>query len=152
MNKKKNKNKNVCKLFCIAYVKIFCHKFINYINKNEIKDFQLIINEINKSKTLSKIITLYIYKVIYNTNDRNAYLFSIKQFIDNYHLKEYNHFKEFQINDSENELLMQNNFNKDYKNICETMVKYKLNNFKEVNIDEFDIEGIDNFYFASSKL
>ena len=47
---------------------------------------------------------------------------------------------------------MQNNFNKDYKNICETMVKYKLNNFKEVNIDEFDIEGIDNFYFASSKL
>ena len=73
-NKNKNKNKNITKLFCIGFIKAFCYTFINFINKDEkdkIKDPKKIIKEINSSKTASKIITLYIYKVIYNINDKD---------------------------------------------------------------------------------
>jgi hypothetical protein len=154
-NKNKNKNKNICKLFCIAYIKTFCYKFIKFIDKEEkdkIKDPLTIIKVINSSEALTKIITLYIYKIIYNINDKDTYLFSLTDFQDKYKLKEYKHFKEFKIMEDYNELFNHTNLDKDYQNVYEIIEKYKFNQFKKVNIDEFNSKNIDKFYFASSNL
>ena len=161
-DKKKNndKNKNICKLFCIGYIKTFCYNFINFIkNENEkdkIKDPIKIIQEINSSKTVSKIITLYIYKIIYNLNDKDAYLFSIDDFIKKYKLNEYKNYKELIINVDDCELINQFQLYKDYENIYIIIEKYKFEQFKNVKLDEFTSEevdkSIDKFYFASSNL
>ena len=154
-NKNKNKNKNIAKLFCIGFIKTFCYKFIQFLEKNEkdkIKNPKAIIDEIDKSKTASKIITLYIYKIIYNINDKDSYIFSIEDFIEKYKLKEYKHFEEFKIIDDDNELFTQINLDKEYQNIYDVIEKYKFKQFKNITLDEFKFEGIDKFYFASSNL
>ena len=147
-NKNKNKNKNICKLFCIAYIKTFCYKFIKFIDKEEkdkMKNPLTIIKAINSSKILNKI--------IYNINDKDAYLFSITGFQDKYKLKEYKNFKEFNIMEDNNELFTLTNLDKDYQNVYEIFEKYKFNQFKKVNIEEFNSsKNIDKFYFASSNL
>lgn len=158
-NSTDDKNKNISKLFSIGFIKTFCFMFINFIEKNEndkLKNPSKIIKEINKSKTSSKIITLYIYKIIYNINHKYAYLFSIKEFIDKYKLKEYKHFNDFKIKEDDSELANQFNLDKDYESIYDIIEKYKFQKFKNVNINEFKSEGIDKgidkFYFASSNL
>ena len=154
-NKNKNKNKNITKLFCIGFIKTFCYKFIQFMEKNEndkIKNPKKIIEEINSSKTASKIITLYIYKIIYNINDKDSYIFSIDKFIDKYKLKEYKHFEEFKIKDDDNELFTQINLDKEYQDMYDIIEKYKFKQFKNITLDEFKSEGIDKFYFASSNL
>ena len=153
--KNKNKNKNISKLFSIGYIKAYCYKFINFIfndDKNSIKDYSKIIKEINSSKTASKIIILYIYKIIYNLNDKDAYLFSLDDFINKYKLKEYKYFNEFKINDSDNEIIKQSNLDKKYQDIYDTIEKYKFLKFENVDMNEFDFDDIDKFYFASSNL
>ena len=158
-NSNENKNKNISKLFCIGFIKTYCYMFINFIEKNEndkLKNPTKIIKEINKSKTASKIITLYIYKIIYNINHKDAYLFSIKDFIDKYKLREYKHFNDFKIKEDDSELANQFNLDKDYESTYDIIEKYKFQKFKNVNINEFKSEGvdkgIDKFYFASSNL
>ena len=154
-NKNKNKNKNITKLFCIGFIKTFCYKFIQFMGKNEkdkIKNPKKIIDEINSSKIVSKIITLYIYKIIYNINDKDSYIFSIDEFIDKYKLNLYKHFEEFKIMDYDNELFNQINYDKEYQDMYDVIEKYKFKQFKNITLDEFKSEGIDKFYFASSNL
>ena len=150
--KHKDKNKNICKLFSIGYIKTFCYNFINYLEKDKISEPLKIINEINEKEKVSKIITLYIYKIIYNKNNKEAYLFSIDAFKEKYKLSQYKDFKDFTVNADDDELSNQLNLDKDYEDIFDTIQKYKFEKFKNVNIDEFKPEEIDKFYFASSNL
>jgi hypothetical protein len=156
-NKKENneQNKDICKLFCIGYIKTFCYKFIDFIYKKEndkIKDEIKIINVINSHKKVAKIITLYIYKIIYNINDKDTYLFEVKDFKETYKLEKYSHFKDFKIIDDDNKFLTQINLDEDYKNVYEIIEKYKFNQFKSVEIKDFNQVDFDKFYFATSNL
>ena len=97
LNKFKNKrfekrNKNLCKLFCIGYIKAYCYKFINlYEFKNQINNEKIlkIINVINNSDSLCNIISIYIWKIIYNKNKKNIGIFVDDKKISDYNLNEY---------------------------------------------------------------
>ena len=60
------KNKNICKLFCLGYIRAYCSKFIDLIDSgsSNLEDASKIIKEINGSKGLSKIISFYDWKAI----------------------------------------------------------------------------------------
>ena len=72
----KTKNKNLKKLFCLAYIRIYIDKFINIVNDHlDIDDFSEIIEIINgynnNNKSFRKMTKIYLYKIIYNINDRD---------------------------------------------------------------------------------
>ena len=157
--KNKDKNKNISKLFSISYIKVYCYNFIQILQneeKEKINEPKNIINVINESKILYKIITLYIYKIIYNFNDRDPFIFSVEEFIKKFKLKEYKCFKDFKISPDNNIISDQFNLNKDYESIYDLIEKFKFEKFKNVNIEELKSEeidkNIDKFYFATSNL
>ena len=152
--KYKDKNKNVCKLFCIGFIKIFCFIFVNLIqnSNNKIKEIKKVIDIINGSKTASKIITLYIYKIIYNINNQDLYLFSVREIREKFRLDEYNSFKDINITSDCPELSIQFSLDKEYEEVYAIVEKYKYDKFQKVNIEEFESRKIDKFYFASSNL
>jgi len=57
------KNKNICKLFCLGYIRAYCNKFIDLIDSESqnLGDISKIIKEINNSKELTKNISFYVY-------------------------------------------------------------------------------------------
>ena len=152
--KYKDKNRNVCKLFCIGFIKTFCYYFINFLqnSNSKIENAKNIIKAVNESKTASKIITLYIYKIIYNINNKDTYLFSIPEIREKFKLEEYNSFKNVKIITNLTELTSQFNLDKKYEEVYNIVEKYNYDKFKHVNTNEFEAKEIDKFYFASSNL
>ena len=69
-------NKYITKLFCLAYVKVFCHVFIEMFDAddNKFKDPLKIIKIINEKKPINKMIRLYIYKILFNKYQFYAFL------------------------------------------------------------------------------
>ena len=154
-NKLDGKNKNICKLFCLGYIRAYCSTFIDLIDTGSpnLKDPTKIINEINNSKDLSKIISFYVWKAIYNKNKKNIDIFIDLEYITKYQLKNYNCFQNVEIN--ENPFIYEciNPLDKDvYSKLNETMEKYKEKRFEDVNLEEFKIDktDIDIFYYSSS--
>ena len=173
LNKDKNiKNKNninICKLYCIGYIKVFCHTFIRMIhnNKNEkLKNVSAIIKEINNidaelkdKKNIGKTIKLYIYKVIYYLNNKQFEVFIKDDTILKYKLNELN-FKEFIKNDQINIFKYKDinaiNESPNYEYYLQIIEKYKLENFEKekIKLEEFDLKkyGIDILFFTTSNL
>ena len=164
-----NKNNiNICKLFCIAYIKTFSYIFISMINNNDteyyIRNSSKIIEEIKnidknneqKDNPLGRTIKLYIYKIIYNLNHKEYEVFLRNETILKFKLKEYE-FNDF-IDISENNFLNYKNRNRikesqEYENFYKLIDKYKNNNFEEVDYKEFDLKiGIDIFFFTTSNI
>ena len=155
-DKNKDKKRNLAKLFSIAYIKSYCHFFISYIEKNDkenLKSPEIIINviESSKNKNLSKMITLYIYKIIYNHNNKDAYLFSLDDFKAKYKLDKFKK-NNIKIKEDDNDLSIQFNLDKNYENMYTTIEKYKYGGFKKIDIKEIDIKDIDKFIFVSNNL
>ena len=175
-----NKNNiNLCKLFCIGYIKIFCYTFISLINDNKkelIKDISKIIDNINnieikiieKSKKknlnpkdfkLSKTIKLYIYKVIYNLNKKQFEIFLRNESILKYKLKDYNisefiSIKEIDLFNYRDLKTIEINDIQNYENYYKVIDGYKENNFENVDLKDFELEkyGIDILFFTTSNL
>ena len=158
----KSLNKNITKLFCISYIKSFCTIFIPLINNKGIKrdDIDKIIGEINSLKGLKKIISLYIFKIIYNQNKRKIDIFIDPKYISKYKFDNYDYFKNFVINSKKNPFIYKyinsgtKNINDNYELLYEKLEKYQAGEFDNVNVEDFDIKnlGIDIFYFASCNL
>ena len=94
-NKKYEKsNKYITRLFCLAYVKVFCHVFIEMFDAddNKFKDPLKVIKIINEKKPIYKMIRLYIYKILFNKYQLDAFLDKNKKL--KYKLEEYVDFKE----------------------------------------------------------
>ncbi len=152
-NKKlEGKIKNLCKLFCLGYIRAYCYKFIDLIDLDSpnLGDISKIIKEINNSKELTKNISFYIWKAIYNKNQKNIDLFINPEYISKYRLKEYDYFKNFEIKEIP---FSYDCINKQDKNIYEkyyqTFEKYYKNQFKDIDLEEFKIiknDNIDLFY------
>ena len=155
-----NKLKEICKLFCLGYIKAFCYTFIKMFNDNnpKWKDPKKIIHIFNGNTTICKMLRLYIYKIIYN--NESFEIFFDENRIDKYKLKDYKDFKEF-INTKELSVIYKfdhhiKTLKYDYYGELYHIVEKnrKINFSSKVKIREIDIEeyNIDNFYIASFNL
>jgi len=156
-NESKIKAKEICKIFCLAYIKTFCYTFIKMSgdDKSKVDDPIKIIEVLNTDNTINKMIRLYIYKILYNKYNIDFFLDETN--IIKYKLDKYIDFNNYiKINDLSNiykinyriETIKKNN----YKNLSDTIEKYKKEKFGgNIRIKDFDIKkyGIDNFYIAS---
>ena len=152
----------ICKLFCLGYIKLYIHTFIRAIqeeNENsKFNDPNKIINVINEDNPIYKMIRIYIYKILYNNFGVDVFL--NEKMIKKYKLKDYRDFNEFiQIKELDKiykieytiRTLKDDNFNE----ASFVIEKYKKNNFKNIiSKRDFDLEefGIDNFYVISYNL
>ena len=149
------KNKNICKLFCLGYIRAYCSTFIDLIDSGSpnLKDSSKIIKEINNSKGLSKIISFYVWKAIYNKNKKNIDIFIDLEYITKYKLKEFSCFKNVEIYENPFSYDLINPQDKDiYDKFNQTLEKYREKKFEKVDLDEFKIDkiGIDIFCFSSN--
>jgi len=152
----KQENGKLCKLFSITYIKIYLYKLVekifkSYDNMGNIKPIIDIVSKIS-SENLRKVIKIYIYKIIFNSLNRNwneTKSFNFKHYqldifndlFENKNLEK----KEFLTYcflplDSDNDY--NKYFNK--KNYFETKEKGKFENFisefpQFINEKEFDI-------------
>ena len=73
--------KHIRKLLCIAYIKVYCYTFIKIIDDNnpKLKEPLSIVNLLEKFKEkdnkMNGIIKLYLYKTIYNQNQKQIDVF-----------------------------------------------------------------------------
>ena len=144
-------NKYITMLFCIGYIKSYCYTFIN----NNKKDFdqEKIIKEINENK----MVRLYIYKIIFNKNNKQINAFLNSDIINKYKLDLYEGFKDF-IKPEEIKKLEEFSINKDpkYKEIYTKLDDFKKSQFeKPIKMEDISVEdeiNFDAFYLAAYKL
>ena len=149
-------NKYVTKLFCLGYIRIFCQIFIKMFDSDEpkFKEPEKIIELLNEEKSINKMIRLYIYKILFNKYQIDAFL--NKNIILKYRLEKYEDFKKFlNFNDDEQinygfETLDKENYEGVYK-ILEMKKKDKFKNSIQKN-EIGDKLHIDNFYTVASNL
>ena len=89
----KNENENndynlLCKLYSVAYIKMYLYKFVYFIKNNyneidEYKEFMKTLNEI-KNKNFGKVIKIYILKLLYYYLDNNL------EFLNDFNFNKYN--------------------------------------------------------------
>ena len=133
---------NLCKLYSIAYIKIYLTKFVELIEKydeNEINDILHVISKF-KNNTM-KVIKIYILKILYNLKNKNWK-----------NISDYNVYREikkglYEDNNGSNldlDYFLLNYFiptdkidNKDFID--------KLKKFDENSSDSMEIENIDEF-------
>ena len=153
-NRKYEKNnKYITKFFCLAYIKIFIHMFIQMFDADvtKYKDPEKIIEFLNEKKLINKMARLYIYKILFNKYQIDAFLDKNKKL--KYKLEEYIDFNEFlkfpedeQINYGFETLDDEN-----YVRIYEKLNDKKKGQFKnKIEKEEIDKNlHIDNFYIAA---
>ena len=157
-NKKNEKNnKYITKYFCLAYIKIFCHVFIKMFDAddNKFKDPEKVIKLMNENKLINKMIRLYIYKILFNKYQIDAFLDKNK--ILNYKLEEYLDFEEFLKKLSEDKQInygFETLDNENYVRVYEKLIDKKKGQFKnKIEKDEIDKKlHIDNFYIAATNI
>jgi hypothetical protein len=102
---------------------------------------------------------LYIYKVIYNKNNRRIDVFVNPDNIQKYRLNEYSEFNKFinfppqnPFDYSYNNLRSQNS--QIYESFYKQLEKLKQQKFERIDINQFNIDklGIDVFFFSTSNL
>ena len=155
-NNNEKKNKNLCKLFCIGYIRAYCYKFIQLIDSRSpyLGKETKIISEINKYESLSKIISFYIWKIIYYGNNKNINIFINPEFDKKYKFTEYKYFNKNPninpfsynyINPKKKEI---------YNKFYEVLKTYKENSFEEVKIEDLEQNeiDIDIFYHSTCNL
>ena len=151
-SKIENKNKELYKLFCLSYIKIYIYNFIRMFNKDT-NNYSRILEVFNGDNNICKIIRNYIYKIFYN--NYNIDFIINNDYITKYRLNDYKDFNNLtQIKDWSNlyridwevKTLEEDYYNDTYK----VIEKYKKDEFKS-NIKDFNIKqcGIDNLYISS---
>ena len=155
-------NELICKLYCIAFVKIYLFKCIhfNHYNNQEFSGFDGIVEVIkgNAKNNFRKMIKIYVFKIFFYILKNNYYEFS------NYHFP--NHqitfFEEFNDKFEEQKeamlsyyMLPKGDEYIKYKEESEKFDAYRFNNFNNP-INQFkeliEKDGIDIFYTVSSNI
>ena len=152
----RGKSVHITKLFCIGYIKLYCHTFIKMHDKPKFSP-EKIINQINKCKEL-KMVEIYIYKIKYNQNKKQINVFLNDTTKNKYKLDKYVGFKDFIKSNNEkppipiNEILENDN----YKDIYKTLVDSQNDGFKkEITKEDISSDGkfiFDDFFLAASNL
>ena len=142
----------ITQLFCIGYIKTFCYKFIELHDEEEFNPE----NEINIISESDKInmVKLYIYKIIYNKNNKQINAFLNSEIINKYKLNTYKGFNEF-INIEDIEKLEQFSYGNNNSKTFKKLKEYGEKHFEE-KITKNDISSkskdFDDFYMAAYKL
>ena len=142
----------ITQLFCIGYIKTFCYTFIKMHDDKEYNpdDVIKIINKYDKKN----MVKLYIYKIIYNKNNKQINVFLNSNIKKKYKLNQYNEFNEF-IKSEEIEKLEHFIYDDNKSNTFKKLEEYGENHF-ENKINKDDISRIkknfDDFYMAANKL
>ena len=151
-----SKLKEIGKLFCLGYIKVYLNNFIKILeNDKNTYDPKKIIDVINGSDSICKMIRIYIYKILYNKY--NIDVFINAESIKKYKLKE---FKDFNTLVKPDELINIYKIDyevntlkfEDYNNSYTKLEKYKKDQFKKkISSRDCDVKGygIDNFYIIS---
>ena len=155
-----SKLKEIGKLFCLGYIKIYFYTFIKTFEDEHPKfnDHKKILDVINGDNSIYKMIRIYIYKILYNSFGIDAFI--NQKMITKYKLNDYKDFSKFiQIKELNNLYKIDyqiRTLKEDYFNQSNKVIeKYKKDEFKNtVKKTDFDIEeyGIDNFYIISYNL
>ena len=148
-------NLYITKLFCIGYIKAFCYTFIKLFDKKDFSQENIIkiINIINENDKIN-MVKLYIYKIIYNKNNKQIYTFLNNEIIKKYKLESYEGFNEF-IRVEDIKKLEQFNYDDNQLKTFKTLKEYEYKNFeKKLTKDDISlkINDFDDFYVASYKL
>ena len=158
---------NITILFCLGFIKAYCYTFIKLHDQTGFKQKDIIENFINGDEDMKivKMIKLYIYKIIYNFNNKQIDVFLKKgKSDDKYKLKKYSDkFLKFK---GEKELKFEietldddnNKYNNLYNNLVKLKEKDNFNNqIKKEDLNEDDDDDnnkikFDNFYVAAYNL
>ena len=82
--KEEKDNKNILKLYSIAYIKIYLYKFISLtFNNDKIRSYEKVTKIIkdNNDNPLKEVLQTYIYKIFYFNLDKNIY--KLKKYVNN---------------------------------------------------------------------
>ena len=153
---------DICKLFCISYIKSYIYIFIKSFEEKEnpkFSDADKIIDEINGNNPIFKMIRIYIYKILYN--NFGVEVFIKESMIKKYKLKKYVDFTKFiqikQLNDIYKiEYSIRTIEDEKYDEAKIKIEKFKSDDCFSTKIrqSDFDLEefGIDNFFIISYNL
>ena len=149
----KYKNSPIINLLCVAYIKVYCYLFIKRYDVSP----KTIIETINKDVKLN-IIKIYIYKIIYNLNDRQIDIFLNKEGNHKYNLQSYDYkLSEFKEEEKSN-FIIKTLDDDNYQKVYDTLVKLKNDGkfndkieFDELCDDDNKLK-FDNFYIAAFNL
>ena len=159
--------KHIRKLLCIAYIKVYCYTFIKMIDDNnpKLKDPLSIVNLLEKMKEkdnkMNEIIKLYIYKTIYNQNQKQLDVFLNRNKKKKYKFDKYKGFKDFfKFEEEETINYGFETLDKDYDEFYNKIEKFKKDGFKKkikkndiIEEESDDSESfIDNFFNAGNLL
>ena len=154
-------------LFCLGFIKAYCYTFIKLHDITGFDSKDIIKNFINGDEDMKivKMIKLYIYKIIYNFNNKQIDVFLKKgKSDDKYKLRRYNFkFLKIKVEKELNFEIETLDDDKDkYNNLYNNLVKYKeKDNFntqikkEDLNEDDDDDSNkikFDNFYVAAYNL
>ena len=120
----------IMKLFCIGYIKSYCYTFIKMHDKHKFNPIN-IIKEINESDKIN-MVKFYIYKIIYNQNNKKISAFFNNSIKDKYKLEQYNNFKDFIKSEDEVQFKYEKekSTNENYKELCEKLEEYRKDEFE----------------------
>ena len=148
----------ITELFCLGYIKAFCYIFIKMHDKKKFIPDN-IIKIINESDKIN-MVKLYIYKIIYNKNNKQINAFLNSEIIKKYNLNAYTDFNKF-FNKEETEKLElfsydNNSSNESYKNLYKNPEEHRKNQFED-KITKEDIcpkkkLKFDDFYMVANNL
>ena len=141
-----SKNKNMKKLFCLAYIRVYIYKFAYILNKSQRKkDYEEIIKVIDgepKNK-LNFMIRLYFYKLIYNINGANIEEMRKTEIKEKFYLDKFNNYEKF-INSKCDTFLFvlllpkeKNEISK-FENLFIKMRAYQEENFENIDVNTFN--------------
>ena len=152
-----NKCANITKLFCLGYIKSFCYMFIKRHDKPKF-DPEEIIKEINLCDKI-KMVKLYIFKIIFNQNNKQFDILLQNTIRNKYKLDKYDNFKDFiKFNEKNftNEIYNEINDNGNYQKIYKNLSNYQRDNFEnpitKKNIIVDSKLNFDDFFMVANYL
>ena len=151
-NKIRDGNLYITQLFCIGYIKVFCYTFIQLFDEDDFHP-ENIIDIINKNDKIN-MVKLYIYKIIYNKNNKQINAFLDNDIKEKFKLNQYEGFNEF-IRMEDMKKLEQFNFDENQSNILMKLKECEGKHFKnKITKDDINLKRseFDNFYMAAYKL
>jgi hypothetical protein len=116
-----------------------------------------IIKEINESDKIN-MVKLYIYKIIYNKNNKKIGAFFNNAIKDKYKLEKYNNFKDFIKSEDEVQFKYEKDKTKNdnFKELCKKLEDYRKDEFEnEITKEDISSSGkviFDDFYMVACDL
>ena len=125
------------KLFCKSYIKSYCYTFSKMHDKPKFNPKNKI-KEINENDKIN-MVKFYIYKIIYNKNNKKIGVFFNNAIKNKYKFGQYINFKDSIKSENEAQLNYEKNKskNENYKELCKKIEDYRKDEFgKEITKED----------------